>query len=233
MKKILLMITFTFIFAFINLNAQENTVFVKASDTAGVQKIVIPNEVYNEKYTLEQNEQAFISGSYLLPSEIFLEFDGFYSQKIQEIREIRYEKGKKIQLVTTKIPLAEKKIAWVIIFTTFLCYTLFSYLFRRFKKDVAVVAVVALVAALALAVAVAVSPAVAAAAAVAVAATTVGVTKDKYFYNIWIICSVIAMSIVWYLFTPLFLVCSVAGILVGYLLGSFKKEQLLSDGPVK
>jgi hypothetical protein len=95
MKKILLMLIFTF--TFINANAQVKYCFIKASDTASTQKIVIPDEVYNEKYTLEQNGKAFVSGSYPLSSKIFLEFDGLYSQKIQKIEEIRYEKEKKLK----------------------------------------------------------------------------------------------------------------------------------------
>jgi len=233
MKKILLMIIFTC--AFINLNAQENTVFVKVSDSASPRKIVIPNEVYNEKYTLEQNEQAFVSGSYPLYSEIFLEFDGFYSQKIQEIEEIRYEKGKKIQLVTTKIPLGEKKIAWVIIITTFLCYRLFSYLFRKIKKEaeaavgVAVVSIAVIVSIAGGAVAVVI---VSIAGGAVVAVVTAEDIK-KYFYPVWIVSTIAGMSLLWYIFTPLFLVCSITGIIVGYLLASLKKRPVLSDGPVK
>jgi hypothetical protein len=71
------------------------------------------------------------------------------------------------------------------------------------------------------------------AAAVGVINVVIILKKGKIFCSSWVLTTIAAMSIVWYLFTPLFLVCSVTGILAGYLLGSFKKEQVLSDGPVK
>ena len=240
MKKLLLMVVCAFTF---NVNAQEKTFFVKASDT--VQLVVIPDEVYNEKYSPEQNERAYYLGSEIISSKIFFELDEFYSQKFRVVEELRNE-GKKNQLVTTKTPIGGKNIAWVIILITLLYYILVSYSLKKKIEEtpccaaLAALGTLGLLAALA-ALTILVVPFTASALVALIAALFVTVFtalagleyKEKYVYPTWITFTIVGMSIVWYYFTPLFLVCSVAGILVGYLLGSFKKETVLSDGPVK
>lgn len=130
MKKILLM--FIFIFAFINSNAQEKYYFVEASDKASTQKIVIPDEVYNEQYTLEQNERAFYGEKIEINKYKDFSFDNYFFIRDElYTRYLTYNKKENKNLIITEKEISKPYIPKAFLFfllslSASLCFFIFS-----------------------------------------------------------------------------------------------------------
>lgn len=228
MKKIILIIS---LFVWANhTQAQEN--FVKASDTL-TQKIVAPDEVYNNFYTLDQNGRAYLYGADTISKTEFFEIDGFYSQKFQKLNVLEYHKNKKIDLVVYEEAVSKKHIAWFFIIITFAYYLISSFFSRIYAPAVwpalGAFATGVLIFVVAAAIGIARTEEepgfaeVLVFTAVAVSGVVILLFRNN-FYRAWVITSIIAMIIYWYLFTPLFFVFSIAGIISGYILATLVKK---------
>jgi hypothetical protein len=216
------------------LEAQNTLVFKKASDTlSSTQVIYIPDEVYNENYTDNQNGMAYVYGSHKLSSFTEYQIDGWHIQKQRTTRTLRYEPDQPIIFLdVTTGPVGEKSIAWIPIIVTVLYHAIFLFIFRKKEIEFYKIVVAALVAVgatgvTALTVPLTPSLAVLLTAAIVVALLAATETVDiKHLYTTWIAITLIGMGIIAFFFTSLFLVCALVGILLGYLFSLIFKKQV-------
>ena len=209
-----------------SLSAQEKIIIQKASDTIATKVIVVPDEIFNDNFTLEQNEQAIIHGRYVITDIIFYDYDNFYIQKKLTQRILLYESGNKVSMKEKITEMEPCHIAWGSMGVTFGYFVLVIFLIIR-DKEGSSPAIPILAAAVAVVVA---APAVGAAAAAVVAAVVavVGaavVAADKeyiIFFRTYVAVSLVGMALVGYFFTPLFFVVTLAGCICGWLLAQIK-----------
>ncbi|MCA9351434.1 hypothetical protein KC929_01480 [Patescibacteria group bacterium] len=195
--------------------------------------IVIPEGVFNEKYSNLDNWRAYKLGGipYVVKDSTNLTFDGWYQQHVTYQTSLRFnpelgQQGKNVDSVDL-VPQDEAEIAWLVMIVIFLYYLLFGRWVAVSKNDLVLVAAFVLVAAVAVtlmfAVPVALVVVVALALAVVLVAAFASVKSSKYTFFIG---SAVAMVATWYFFnTYVFLVPTVAGLVLALLWYQLTKKK--------
>ncbi|MCB9809120.1 hypothetical protein H6776_01850 [Candidatus Nomurabacteria bacterium] len=211
-------------------------IYMTASDANNLK--IIPDEVVDSIFTLEQNYYAFYGDTVVTSSEIDYQFSGFQFQKVEDVTQFFYshEEQKNIAQSVIKI-IFPMEPAWVFIITVFAYYFFFGYLMLKIDAVAAVAAVVAsaAVAAVPAAVPVAVPAAAVAAvpvvAVVAVAVVAVAAAVNEKFGKItFFITSIIVMAVVSYIYmTPVFITACVAGLAIALILNGLSSARTKAE----
>lgn len=217
-------------------HAQENIKVIKASDIIS-KIIVVPDFVYNDLYTKKQNDLAIIKGKHLVSKKRALKFHNFnyYFETTKEF--LTYKKGQKNKVVTVSEKKPEK-FAWFIGSFTLIYFLVSLYIIIKLDVvtatfAVGILAIIAIIATLAIivatdtatsavgiltATATAISAAAALIAAALIAVATAAVVEELLIIKIWLTINIVGMAIIAYFFTPLFLVATVIGMSLAYIL---------------